>query len=123
MLRIALPNKGGLSQDALTLVQEAGYRCRRQGRELVVLDPENQIEFFFLRPHDIAVYVDSEGLSAARGEAGRFDDLPERLKIRILAACEDEFRRRKEALIRNGMKKRDGDWPATTAGPYHGKYR
>lgn len=69
----------------------------------------------------VAVYVDSEGFSAARGEAGRFDDLPERLKIRILAACEDEFRRRKEALIRIGMKKRDGDWQATTAGPYHGK--
>jgi hypothetical protein len=55
----------------------------------------------------VAVYVDSEGCSAAPGEAGRFDDLPERLKIRILSACEDEFRRRKEAVIRNGMKKRD----------------
>lgn len=57
MLQIALPNKGSLSEDAVTLFKEAGYSCRRYGRELAVSDPANDIEFFFLRPRDIAVYV------------------------------------------------------------------
>lgn len=57
MLYIALPNKGSLSEDAVQLVKEAGYNCRRYGRELVVRDSDNDIEFIFLRPRDIAVYV------------------------------------------------------------------
>ncbi|HZK05206.1 MAG TPA: ATP phosphoribosyltransferase [Actinomycetaceae bacterium] len=58
MLRVALPNKGSLSDPAITMLQESGYRTRRDGgRELVVRDPENEIDFFYLRPRDIAVYV------------------------------------------------------------------
>lgn len=57
MLQIALPNKGSLSEEAVRLVREAGYNCRRYGRELVLHDTENQVEFFFLRPRDIAIYV------------------------------------------------------------------
>lgn len=57
MLKIAIPNKGNLSEKTVKLFEEAGYRCRRVGRELVVEDSENDIEFFFLRPRDIAVYV------------------------------------------------------------------
>ncbi len=57
MLQIALPNKGALAEDAVELVREAGYRCRRAGRELMVRDAENAVEFLFLRPRDIAVYV------------------------------------------------------------------
>ncbi|MEM1271381.1 MAG: ATP phosphoribosyltransferase [Bacteroidota bacterium] len=57
MLQIALPNKGGLSEDAVDLVRAAGYRCRRYSRELVVRDAQHEIEFVFLRPRDIAVYV------------------------------------------------------------------
>jgi len=57
MLNIALPNKGGLSQEAIQLVNEAGYTCRRYSRELVVRDSVNEIEFVFLRPRDIAIYV------------------------------------------------------------------
>lgn len=56
----------------------------------------------------IVVYVDSEAFSGARREASSFDDLPERLKIKVLAVCEDEFRRRKEGLIRRGTER--GDW-------------
>lgn len=56
MLRIAVPNKGSLSEPAMTMLQEAGYRQRR-GRELALVDSENGVEFFFLRPLDIAVYV------------------------------------------------------------------
>jgi ATP phosphoribosyltransferase len=57
MIQIALPNKGALSDDALELVREAGYRCRRNRGELLVRDTENDVEFYFLRPRDIAVYV------------------------------------------------------------------
>lgn len=59
MLRIAVPNKGSLSEPAVAMLREAGYRVRRDGRELVVVDAENEVEFFYLRPRDIAVYVGS----------------------------------------------------------------
>ena len=57
MLRIAVPNKGSLSEPAVDLLREAGYRQRRDPRELVLPDPDNDAEFFFLRPRDVAVYV------------------------------------------------------------------
>ncbi len=57
MLKIAIPNKGSLSDDSIALFSEAGYRVKRYGRELKLCDDENQIEFIFLRPRDIAVYV------------------------------------------------------------------
>ena len=57
MLQIALPNKGALAEGAVELVREAGYHCRRAGRALTVRDVENEVNFLFLRPRDIAVYV------------------------------------------------------------------
>lgn len=57
MLRIAVPNKGSLSEPAVTMLKEAGYATRRTGRELVLVDRANDVELFFLRPRDIAVYV------------------------------------------------------------------
>ena len=57
MLRIAVPNKGSLAEPASALLTEAGYRQRRDSRELVHADQENDVEFFYLRPRDIAVYV------------------------------------------------------------------
>ncbi|WP_026551788.1 ATP phosphoribosyltransferase [Arthrobacter sp. H20] len=57
MLRVAVPNKGALSESASAMLAEAGYRQRRDTRELVLEDPDNGVEFFFLRPRDIAVYV------------------------------------------------------------------
>jgi ATP phosphoribosyltransferase len=59
MLRIAVPNKGSLSEPASLMLTEAGYRQRADHRELVLLDGDNDVEFFFLRPRDIAVYVGS----------------------------------------------------------------
>ena len=61
MLQIALPNKGALSDDAVDLADEAGYHCRRRGRELSVRDTDHGVEFIFLRPRDIATYV-SKGI-------------------------------------------------------------
>ena len=57
MLRVAVPNKGALSESAAEILSEAGYRRRTDSRDLTVLDPANHVEFFFLRPKDIAIYV------------------------------------------------------------------
>ena len=56
-LKIAIPNKGALSEGAVKLLLAAGYRCGRSGRELIGKDNDNNIEFVFLRPRDIALYV------------------------------------------------------------------
>ena len=58
MIKIALPNKGALADEAARLMSEAGYNCRRYARELWVYDKDQEIDFVFLRPRDIAVYVD-----------------------------------------------------------------
>ena len=57
MLRVAVPNKGQLSDPAREMLREAGYAAAANSRDLVVQDPENDVEFFFLRPRDIATYV------------------------------------------------------------------
>ncbi len=59
MLRVAVPNKGALSESAGTMLAEAGYRRRSDTKDLTVLDDEHEVEFFFLRPKDIATYVGS----------------------------------------------------------------
>jgi ATP phosphoribosyltransferase len=56
-LRIAVPNKGSLSQSATDILRESGYRQRHDAKELTLLDEENGVEFYYLRPRDIAVYV------------------------------------------------------------------
>src|SRR3954469_19933038 len=57
LLRIALPNKGALSVAASEMLREAGYRQRTDSKELSLLDAANGVEFFYLRPRDIALYV------------------------------------------------------------------
>lgn len=58
-LRVAVPNKGALSESAVEILSEAGYRRRTDLKDLTVIDPHNHVEFFFLRPKDIAIYVGS----------------------------------------------------------------
>jgi len=69
MLRIAVPNKGSLSETAADMLQEAGYTGRRDPRALSALDLRNEVEFFYLRPRDIATYVGSGALDV--GITGR----------------------------------------------------
>lgn len=68
-LRIAVPNKGSLSETATQMLAEAGYIGRRDPKELIVSDPVNGVEFFYLRPRDIATYVGSGALDV--GITGR----------------------------------------------------
>jgi ATP phosphoribosyltransferase len=62
MLRVAIPNKGGLAQVAAAMLREAGYRQRTDDKDLTCLDAANGVEFFYLRPRDIATYVGSGDL-------------------------------------------------------------
>lgn len=64
MLRVAVPNKGILSETAIVMLREAGYTTRRDPKDLHVVDTQNDIEFFYLRPRDIATYVGSGSLDA-----------------------------------------------------------
>ena len=59
MLRVAVPNKGSLSETATDILREAGYPGRGDSKSLTVLDEGNGVEFYFLRPKDIAIYVAS----------------------------------------------------------------
>lgn len=59
MLRVAVPNKGSLSETATEILREAGYPGRGDSKSLTVLDEANGVEFYFLRPKDIAIYVAS----------------------------------------------------------------
>lgn len=74
MLRVALPNKGTLADPAATMMREAGYRQRSDLRDLSVLDEENEIEFFYLRPKDIATYVGSGDLQLGITGADLMDE-------------------------------------------------
>ncbi len=69
MLRIAVPNKGSLAETAAEFLTEAGYAGRRDAKTLHVVDKDNDVEFFYLRPRDIATYVASGALDV--GITGR----------------------------------------------------
>lgn len=69
MLRVAVPNKGSLAESSIEILKEAGYRQRTDSRDLVLVDQDNAVEFYYLRPRDIAVYVGSGELEA--GITGR----------------------------------------------------
>lgn len=68
-MKIALPNKGSLAEASIQILREAGYRQRSDARDLVLLDNENGVEFYYLRPRDIALYVGTGELQA--GITGR----------------------------------------------------
>ncbi len=69
MIKIALPNKGQLCDPTLEILTDCGYRVNRSARSLSALDLENGIEFYFLRPGDIPLYISNGILDA--GVTGR----------------------------------------------------
>ncbi|NEM90197.1 ATP phosphoribosyltransferase [Galbitalea soli] len=93
MLKVAVPNKGSLSETAAEMLFEAGYSGRRDPRALNVADPRNDVEFFYLRPRDIATYVGSGALDV--GITGRdllLDSGSEAREIASLDFGESTFR-------------------------------
>ena len=101
MLRVALPNKGILSDTAVLMLKEAGYATRRDPKDLHVIDTVNDVEFFYLRPRDIATYVGSGSLDAgitgldllldSRSKATRVADLKFGQSTFRFAAPKGEF--------------------------------
>jgi len=92
-LRVAVPNKGTLSETAVSMLVEAGYAGRRDPRALTVPDPRNGVEFFYLRPRDIATYVGSGALDV--GITGRdllVDSDAEKLEVQALGFGHSTFR-------------------------------
>ena len=93
MLRVAVPNKGVLSEVAITMLQEAGYLTRRDNRQLVLFDSHNDVEFFYLRPRDIATYVGSGALDV--GITGRdllLDSHSDATEVAVLEFGDSTFR-------------------------------
>ena len=119
MLRVAVPNKGALSEAAVGMLREAGYRQRRDSRELVLPDHENGVEFFFLRPRDIAVYVGAGTLDV--GITGRdllLDSGADAREVVALGFGESTFRFAAQAgqRRRRSPTSRAGGSPPATPG-------
>jgi ATP phosphoribosyltransferase len=115
MLRIAVPNKGSLSEAAAEMLREAGYRGRRDSKELVLIDVDHDIEFFFLRPRDIAVYVGSGSLDG--GVTGRdllLDSGAAAVESMSLGFAASTFRYAARPGIATSVKDIDGKRVATS---------
>lgn len=93
MLRVAVPNKGSLAETASAMLVEAGYGTRRDPRDLHFVDARNDVEFFYLRPRDIATYVGSGALDV--GITGRdllLDSHSKASEIAELSFADSTFR-------------------------------
>lgn len=93
MLRVAVPNKGSLAEASSQMLREAGYRQRSDSKELVLVDADNNVEFYYLRPRDIAVYV-GEGILDV-GITGRdmlLDSGADAVEVMALAVGRSRFR-------------------------------
>ena len=93
MLRIAVPNKGSLAETAAEMLAEAGYAGRRDSKTLHVIDAANDVEFFFLRPRDIATYVASGALDVGITGRDLLRDVPQQAReIETLGFAQSTFR-------------------------------
>jgi ATP phosphoribosyltransferase len=93
VLKVAIPNKGILSGIAAEMLAEAGYVGRRDPRSLHVIDEPNGVEFYYLRPRDIATYVGSGALDV--GITGRdllLDSMSDAVELDELGFGDSTFR-------------------------------
>ena len=115
MLRIAVPNKGALSDPAADLLQEAGYRRRGTAKELVVVDEDNGVELFHLRPRDIAVYVGSGTVDVGiTGQDMLLDSRTPAAEILPLDFARSTFRFAAPAGTRSSVEELQGSRIATS---------
>ncbi|AXE38555.1 ATP phosphoribosyltransferase [Acidipropionibacterium virtanenii] len=115
LLRIAVPNKGALSEAASSLLSEAGYRQRTDRKDLRLLDEDNGVEFFYLRPRDIAIYVGEGTLDL--GITGRdllLDSGADAVEVRGLGFGRSRFRFAAPADGRNTVEGLSGRRIATS---------
>ena len=116
-LRVAVPNKGTLSETASSMLVEAGYVGRRDLRSLSVPDPRNGVEFFYLRPRDIATYVGSGALDV--GITGRdllLDSDTEAREIQSLGFGYSTFRFAGPLVLRRSQIFKGNGWPPPIQG-------
>lgn len=93
MLRIAVPNKGSLAETAAEMLAEAGYAGRRDTKTLHLIDAASDVEFFFLRPRDIATYVASGALDVGITGRDLLRDVPQHAReIEALGFAQSTFR-------------------------------
>ena len=93
MLRIAVPNKGALAEPAAAMLRAAGYRQRTDTKDLTLIDSDHGVEFYYLRPRDIAVYIGRGDLDV--GITGRdmlLDSRAEASEIMELGFAGSRFR-------------------------------
>lgn len=123
MLRIAIPNKGALSDPAQKMLSAAGYRTKRRGRELSITDERAGVTLFFLRPADIAVAVSAGTIDA--GITGRdllVDSGVEAREVRALGFGASTFRFAAPAGQMNSVADLAGRTIATTFDRLVGDY-
>ncbi len=93
LLKIAVPNKGALAEAASDMLRSAGYRQRTDPKDLTLIDVDHNVEFYYLRPRDIAVYVGAGHLDL--GITGRdmlLDSEAEADEIMALGFGDSRFR-------------------------------
>lgn len=97
------------------MLHEAGYQQRREAKELRIVDPENEVEFFYLRPRDIAIYVSSGRLDI--GITGRdllIDSGADAAEILPLGFARSTFRFAAKPGTANGIEDLKGRTVATS---------
>ena len=116
MLRIAIPNKGSLSETAVQLLAEAGYATRRDSKTLHLIDDANGVEFFYLRPRDIATYVARGALDVGLTGRDLLRDvrLPQAREIEALGFGRSTFRFAAPAGTFSSIEELDGKRIATS---------
>ena len=123
MLRVAVPNKGSLSEAATEMLAEAGYKQRRSTKDLTLTDAANEVEFYYLRPRDIAVYVGEGTLDAGiTGRDMRVDSGAPVEEIMPLGFGGSTFRLAAKAGAMTSVKDLDGLRIATSYAGVLGKY-
>jgi len=116
VLRIAIPNKGSLSDTAVQLLAEAGYATRRDSKTLHLIDEANGVEFFYLRPRDIATYVARGALDVGLTGRDLLRDvrLPQAREIEALGFGRSTFRFAAPAGTFSSIEQLDGKRIATS---------
>ena len=116
MLRIAIPNKGSLSETAVQMLSEAGYATRRDSKTLHLVDEANGVEFFYLRPRDIATYVAHGALDVGLTGRDLLRDvcLPDAREIEPLGFARSTFRFAAPAGRFSSIEQLDGKRIATS---------
>lgn len=97
------------------MLHEAGYQQRRESKELRIVDPVNDVEFFYLRPRDIAIYVSSGQLDI--GITGRdllIDSGADAEEILPLGFARSTFRFASKPGEANGVEDLKGKTVATS---------